>query len=241
MSTPGAAPVRPAPDRPAPDRPTAGKVGRPGRAVTAELDETLLSRALAALRESDYNEISLSRLADRIGVSKPTLYRRFGSKDGLVAAMVEAEFSRLMVTPPPEPGPGDDPLERLRSYARDLFEVLNRPGTANFVRFQNQEGVDSPRLAQLRRTIHLALLDNLAAMIARVQAAEGLAATDVHMLAALLVAQLQSPATLYALGFTQDEILRGYAPDAFFAWRFVAFLAALRADSAAAATSQVAG
>lgn len=216
-------------------RPTTGKVGRPGRAVTTELDETLLSRALAALRESDYNEVSLSRLADRIGVSKPTLYRRFGSKDGLVAAMVEAEFSRLMASPPPEARPHDDALESLRGYARDLFDVLIRPGTANFVRFQNQEGVDSPRLAQLRRTIHLALLDNLAAVIARVQAAEGLAPTDAHMLAALLVAQLQSPATLYALGFSQDEILRGYSPDAYFDWRFSAFLAALRARSAAVA------
>ena len=59
------------------------------------------------------------------------------------------------------------------------------------------------------------------------------------LLAALLIAQLQSPATLYTLRFGQDEILGGHAPDAYFDWRFAAFLAALRADGAAAAAARL--
>lgn len=210
---------------------TSGKVGRPRRSVTTELNETLLGLAVEALRASDYNEISLGRLAERIGVAKPTLYRRFGSKDGLVAAMVEAEFARILVKSPQAGSSKTKPLENLRRYAWDLFKVFISQATANFVKFQQQDGVDSPRIAALRRKIHLTLLDNLAELIDQVLSAEGLLKTDTHMLAALLIAQLQSPATLYGLGFSREEILRGYRPDEFFDWRFRAFLNVLRAEN----------
>ena len=47
------------------------------------------------------------------------------------------------------------------------------------------------------------------------------------MLAALLVSVLQSPASLFSLGFDLDEALRGLTPDGFFEWRFQAFLNAM--------------
>ncbi|MCK9541597.1 MAG: TetR/AcrR family transcriptional regulator [Novosphingobium sp.] len=206
---------------------TAGKVGRPRRTVTEKLDESLLQLAVQALRDADFTEISLSGLAKRIGVSKPTLYRRFGSKNGLVAAMVEYEFARMLDVSSGNREPRADPMGNLRAYARDLFEFFIRPSTANFVRFQNQEGVDSPQLAALRKSVHLGVLANLADLIRRVQESQNDQNADPNMLAALLVSVLQSPASLFSLGFDLDEALRGLTPDGFFEWRFQAFLNAM--------------
>ena len=42
---------------------TADKVGRPRKAVTDHLDESLLDLAIQAMHDSDFAEISLERLA----------------------------------------------------------------------------------------------------------------------------------------------------------------------------------
>jgi AcrR family transcriptional regulator len=64
------------------------KLGRP-RSTT--LDAKIRHAAMAIIRESGVSAMSLDHVAERAGVSKPTIYRRFAGKTELVvAAMVEA-------------------------------------------------------------------------------------------------------------------------------------------------------
>ena len=64
---------------------------RGGRLPRAEVDqriESLLDIAVEAFAEHGYAGTSLDRLVDRSGVSKTTIYRRFGSKEGLFTTLI---------------------------------------------------------------------------------------------------------------------------------------------------------
>ncbi|TDC56108.1 TetR/AcrR family transcriptional regulator [Actinomadura sp. KC345] len=55
---------------------------------------TLLDAARALVAEEGIEALSLAALARRVGLSRPSLYEYFRSKDDLVAAIVEAELPR---------------------------------------------------------------------------------------------------------------------------------------------------
>ncbi|MGI5488582.1 TetR/AcrR family transcriptional regulator [Microtetraspora malaysiensis] len=82
---------------------------------------TILETATAVLYERGLDGIGVAELCTRIGVSKETLYRHFGTKDGLVEAMLEARSERLThwlaraVT-----AAGDDPRDQLAA----VFDAL---------------------------------------------------------------------------------------------------------------------
>jgi len=218
---------------------TSGRIGRPSKSISAALDETLLALAIKALREANFSEISLDKLAARIGVSKPTIYRRFTNRSALIEAMVEREFASLLKIDAGRgllPGEGEaaddsDPLDHLRSHAWDLFQFSLRPSTANFVGFLYQEALLNPRIAQLRHEWHLSVVNHLAQIIRKVHATGRFAATDPCALASLLIDLMNTALTLYPLGFSQEDALSGMAPEAYFQWRFDIFLTVASAPS----------
>ena len=211
---------------------TEGKIGRPCKSVSEALDDTLLASAIQAMRDADFNEISLDKLAARIGVSKPTIYRRFANRSALIEAMVEHEFAALLK------GSGDretmsaatkvrdetDPLDDLRDYAQALFDFALRPSTANFVGFLHQEALLNPRIAELRHEWHVNVLNHLVESIRGVQASGRFAPSDPTMLATLLIDLMQTAISLYPLGFSQTDVLSGMTPSDYFQWRFSIFL-----------------
>ena len=212
--------------------PTRGRIGRPAKSVSEALDDTLLTLATEALRDANFSEISLDKLAARIGVSKPTIYRRFANRSALIEAMVEREFASLLKfgagqdTAPDEGGTNaqSDPLEHLRTYAQELFHFSLLPSTANFVGFLHQEAMQNPRLAQLRHEWHLNVLNHIAETIRKVQATGRFAASDPSALAALLVDLMHTALALHPLGFSQEDALSGMVPPDYFQWRFSIFL-----------------
>jgi len=76
--------------------------------------DDILAAAAALLAESPTGEVSTRAICERAGVQAPTLYRHFGDKDALIAAVVDEAFElylgskRLVVAT-------DDPIERLRN------------------------------------------------------------------------------------------------------------------------------
>lgn len=212
--------------------PTRGRIGRPSKSVSEALDDTLLTLATEALRAANFSEISLDKLAARIGVSKPTIYRRFANRSALIEAMVEREFASLLKfgagqdTVPDEgrTTAQSDPLDHLRTYAQELFHFSLLPSTANFVGFLHQEAMQNPRLAQLRHEWHLSVLNHIAETIRKVQATGRFAPSDPSALAALLVDLMHTALALHPLGFSQKDALSGMAPPDYFQWRFSIFL-----------------
>jgi AcrR family transcriptional regulator len=55
----------------------------------------ILQAATPLLYQRGLDGIGVAELCERIGVSKETLYRHFGTKDGLIAAMLEARSQRV--------------------------------------------------------------------------------------------------------------------------------------------------
>ena len=57
-------------------------------AALAEADEAILRAALELLAENGYRALTMESVRERSGVGKATLYRRYGSKEELVAAAI---------------------------------------------------------------------------------------------------------------------------------------------------------
>jgi AcrR family transcriptional regulator len=84
------------PDEPPPDEPgqagpdTAAK--RPG-GRSARVQAAVFAAAADLLREPDWSRISMARIAERAGVTSSTVYRRWGSLENLIGAMIDATVS----------------------------------------------------------------------------------------------------------------------------------------------------
>ncbi|SED63430.1 TetR/AcrR family transcriptional regulator [Streptomyces melanosporofaciens] len=68
-------------------RAAGGSPRRPGR-PRLDADEQILSAALALLAEEGFQRLTIAAIADRAGVSKPAIYRRWSGKAEVVAAAI---------------------------------------------------------------------------------------------------------------------------------------------------------
>ncbi|MGY1605345.1 TetR/AcrR family transcriptional regulator [Geodermatophilus sp. SYSU D00815] len=100
-------------------------VGQPGspreRADAARNRLRVLAAAEALFAERGVAGVTMDDVAAAAGVGKGTLYRRFGDKGGLGAALLDqrgAELQRQLLEGPPPLGPGAEPAERLVAFAR---------------------------------------------------------------------------------------------------------------------------
>ena len=74
----------------------------------------ILSAALAAFAEGGYHGASVRDIAQRVGVTVPTLYYHHGSKQGLLLALLERSMTELTLRSERALAEaGDDPLHRL--------------------------------------------------------------------------------------------------------------------------------
>ncbi|MER5419975.1 TetR/AcrR family transcriptional regulator [Streptosporangium roseum] len=84
---------------------------------------TILEAATLVLYERGLDGIGVTELCTRVGVSKETLYRHFGTKDGLVQAMLEARSERVATwLADAVATAGDDPADQLAA----VFDALQR-------------------------------------------------------------------------------------------------------------------
>lgn len=81
--------------------------------------EQLLATALRLFSEQGYASVGVQEVCAAAGVTKPTLYHYFGSKDGLLAAVLEADYPGLLRR-----------LEAGCAYRGDLVQALTGLFTA---------------------------------------------------------------------------------------------------------------
>ncbi|GAB2490711.1 hypothetical protein GCM10027030_26060 [Luteococcus sediminum] len=77
--------------------------GSSGPARDAGRDVRIIEAALDLIVESGYADLTMAAIAARAGVGKATVYRRWASREDLVADALE---SIMVPTPPPEPASG---------------------------------------------------------------------------------------------------------------------------------------
>lgn len=106
----------------------------PSTVVPAERGDAARNRALlldAARRliaERGADAVSMDDVAAAAGVGKGTLFRRFGSRSGLMLVLLDedevTEQQAFMFGPPPL-GPGAAPLDRLLAYGRSRLHFVH--------------------------------------------------------------------------------------------------------------------
>lgn len=89
------------------------------RADAARNRRLLLDAAARLIDAHGAAGVTMDALAREAGVGKGTVFRRFGSRAGLMRALLdhsESELQRAFLSGPPPLGPGADPLDRLLAY-----------------------------------------------------------------------------------------------------------------------------
>jgi AcrR family transcriptional regulator len=104
------------------------QVGAPAeRADAARNRRLLLATVREMLAELGPDRITMDALAERSGLGKGTVYRRFNTRAGIFQALLddnERAFQQQVLSGPPPLGPGAPPLERLIAYGRSRVRFL---------------------------------------------------------------------------------------------------------------------
>lgn len=101
------------------------------RMTRAEREEQILSTAEEFFAERGYRQATMDELAARLGVTKPVIYDHFGSKDGLLLALLTRARTELHAETLRALGeaPGD-PREALRRALLAFFTFIDGHGCA---------------------------------------------------------------------------------------------------------------
>ncbi|ADG79569.1 Transcriptional regulator, TetR family OS=Tsukamurella paurometabola (strain ATCC 8368 / DSM/ CCUG 35730 / CIP 100753 / JCM 10117 / KCTC 9821 / NBRC 16120/ NCIMB 702349 / NCTC 13040) OX=521096 GN=Tpau_2973 PE=4 SV=1 [Tsukamurella paurometabola] len=93
--------------------------------------ELLIDAAQRLFAEHGVDAVSMDAVAQAAGVGKGTVFRRFGSRAGLLQALLdhdEIELQQTFMFGPPPLGPGGDPTERLVEYGKARMQMIARHG-----------------------------------------------------------------------------------------------------------------
>jgi AcrR family transcriptional regulator len=86
------------------------------------LREEILEAARALLSEKGYVAMSMDELAAQVGISKPTLYSHFSTKDDIVVKTVVREMEHFIALIESDAG-GQSPLQRLMLVLRKFIQL----------------------------------------------------------------------------------------------------------------------
>lgn len=118
--------------RPAPPRPLLlGEPVGPPRADAERNRALILAAARRILGERGVDVLTMDLVAAEAGVGKGTVFRRFGSRTGLMLALVndiETEFQRRFISGEPPLGPGAPAVDRLVAFGRERIAMLEVQG-----------------------------------------------------------------------------------------------------------------
>jgi AcrR family transcriptional regulator len=175
------------------------------RADAARNRRHLLATARQMLAEQGPGQLTMDALAERAGLGKGTVFRRFGTRAGIFAALLdddERAFQQQVLAGPPPLGPGAAPLDRLIAYgrARTGFLIAHRDiARATLDGHQPVPGRSQSPLSQLHIRVLLGQMN--------------LGDADLDMLAVQLTAALDGPLLLYLSASDLTEAAPGTAAE----------------------------
>ena len=112
----------------------------PGRPRSAECDRAILDATLSCYGDSGFAGLTIDAVAEKAGVSKATIYRRYPTKADLVFEAV-AEFSGRDESPPDTGSLRGDLVELTRRMARVLgnpeMQCVVRNMSADLARYHD--------------------------------------------------------------------------------------------------------
>lgn len=160
------------------------------RADAARNRVLLIQTACAMLAEEGIDKITMDALAERSGLGKGTVFRRFGTRAGIFLALLddrERTFQARVLSGPPPLGPGAEPLARLIAFGHARLRFLRENQEIARAALDGRATVpygQPASMAQQHIRMLLALLSP--------------AVPDLEILAMQLTAALDVPLLLYA-------------------------------------------
>jgi len=170
------------------------------RADAARNRRHLLTTARDMLAEQGADKLTMDGLADRAGLGKGTVYRRFGTRAGIFAALLdddERAFQQQVLSGPPPLGPGAPPPDRLIAYGRARIDFLITHREIARAALDGREQVPAGSETPMSRAHIRFLLGQMR-----------LGPADLDVLATQLTAALDGPLLLYL----SSAVLTGAAP-----------------------------
>jgi AcrR family transcriptional regulator len=159
------------------------------RADAAHNRRLLLATAREMLAEHGADKLTMDGLAERAGLGKGTVFRRFGTRAGIFQALLdddERDFQQQVLSGPPPLGPGAPPLDRLIAYGRARIEFLTGHREIARATLDGRQSVAAGSQTPMSRA-HIRFL------IGEID----LGAADLDILATQLTAALDGPLLLY--------------------------------------------
>jgi AcrR family transcriptional regulator len=144
-----------------PLRPGLTPESSPERSDAARNRERLLKAAQDLIAECGTQGLTMDRLAEKAGVGKGTVFRRFGSRAGLLLTLLsesEAAFQARVLFGPPPLGPGAPGLERLIAFGAGRIAYVLEFGELVLAAENAARGrVESPPAALWHRHVEVLL------------------------------------------------------------------------------------
>lgn len=159
------------------------------RADAARNRAVLIETARDMVAELGVDKVTMDALAERSGLGKGTVFRRFGTRAGIFMALLDAGergFQTRVLSGPPPLGPGAEPLDRLLAFGPARLQFLQENREVARAALGGRATVPSGRPATMT-VRHIRML--LAQL--RVDA------PDLDVLAMQLTAALEVPLLLY--------------------------------------------
>jgi AcrR family transcriptional regulator len=163
----------------------------------------LLATARDMLADEGADTLTMDALAQRAGLGKGTVFRRFGTRAGIFQALLdddERAFQEQVLSGPPPLGPGAPPLDRLIAYGHARIGFLIEHREIARAALDGSQPIPAGSQTPLSQT-HIRIL---------------LGAADLDVLAIQLTAALDGPLLLYLSASdltrapTGERITRGW-------------------------------
>jgi AcrR family transcriptional regulator len=98
----------------------------PERRDAARNRDAVMCAAQQLIDHCGVEAVTMDAVAEKAGVGKGTIFRRFGNRAGLMARLLdesEAAWQAAVISGPPPLGPGAPPKERLLAFGRSRVEA----------------------------------------------------------------------------------------------------------------------
>jgi AcrR family transcriptional regulator len=174
----------------------------------ASTRDALIDAASEVFAERGFAAASVDAIADRAGYTSGAIYDHFGSKEGVLVAVVERLLAQEPLAFDADSSPSGDFTDQLRAFGRTAARTTRDPGMAALVYEMYACMVRNP---DLRERIGPLLGDRLAEMGAAIPTAGRLSGTDVVVLGQAILDGLQLRAALNPELVRDELFAEGFA------------------------------
>jgi AcrR family transcriptional regulator len=166
--------------------------GRPKLEDVGQIENRLLEVALQEFLAHGYGGTSLTQIVKAAGISKTTLYARFGSKEDLFRAIVQQQIARLSAVTALRSRKGPPSLaEGLRAYGNRTLEISLEGELLEVNRLIYSESARFPELGTAAAERSQRGIADVAAFIAGCVESEGIPCRDPHSVATAFIFMLR--------------------------------------------------